>query len=122
MNRIRKYYSTMDKGEKSYMANKLFKEDNIVAAKVKVYIPDEILYPVDETTYSKGDRFDIEGEAFILAQVGAGLACLVSLVDGNYWTNPLLVVRIKSITTAELAKLADTTSTIKRTSKSGDNV
>jgi len=121
MNRIRKYYSTMDKGEKSYMANKLFKEDSIVAAKVKVYIPDEILYPVVEPTFRKGDRFNIEGEKFILAQVGSGMACLVSLENGNYWSTAKKVDKMSAITAVELAHVADYT-VIKRISKMGENV
>ena len=110
MNRIRKYYSTMDKGEKAYMANKLFKEDSVVAAKVKVYIPDEILYPKVAVTYAKGEQFTCAGDEYILAQVGSGMACLIGMEDGNYWSTAVEVGHMNAITEGEFALITDNTS------------
>ena len=107
INRIRKYYGTMDKGEKAYMANKLFKDDNVVAAKVKEFIPDELLYPKVEVTYKTGSRFKVAGENYILAQVGHAELALVCLTDGNRWAESVDVDNPQKVTEDEMSQITN---------------
>ncbi len=72
INRIRKYFKTMTEGEKIYLANKLYKEDGIVAQKVRKYIPE----PVPEPEFKKGD--------LVRYQRGLGVVVEVDKEDALY--------------------------------------
>ena len=43
MDDMRELYNSMSDGEKQYLANKLYKEDRVVAQKVREYVPSEML-------------------------------------------------------------------------------
>jgi hypothetical protein len=101
MNRIRKYFGTMSRGERQYMANKLWKDAGVVAQKLEIYIPEDVLRPEVEVKRKRGDRFDRNGETYILVSVNARNMGLVSLVDGNRWTDDTHVVSPRSITPTE---------------------
>ena len=56
MNEMRGLYNTLSAGEKRYLANKLYKEDRIVAQKVEDYIPEDLLQPeLPPLTFDVGD-------------------------------------------------------------------
>jgi hypothetical protein len=102
INRIRKYYATMDGGEKAYMANKLWKDDRVVAAKVKQYIPEDVLYPAPPAvTYARGDKFIHCGQVYILVSCDAKTMALVSLDDGNRWNDAQVTLSPTAVTEAE---------------------
>jgi hypothetical protein len=109
VNRIRKYYGTMYKGEKSYMANKLWAEDRVVAAKLKGYVPEEVLYPKVEVTYKRGQRFAHCGETYILVSCDAETMALVSIRDGNRWTDAVKVEKCQEVTQAEFKSICENT-------------
>jgi hypothetical protein len=106
VNRIRKYYATMDKGEKAYMANKLWAQDGVVAAKLKDYVPDDVMYPpVKEVTYRRGQKFNQAGETYILASCDAETMALISVRDGNRWTDAEKVLSVTKVTEAEFGRI-----------------
>jgi hypothetical protein len=110
VNRIRKYYATMDKGEKAYMANKLWAQDGVVAAKLKDYVPDDVMYPpVKEVTYRRGQKFNQAGETYILASCDAETMALISVRDGNRWTDAVKVDNINRITDVEFMAICEST-------------
>jgi len=100
----------MDKGEKAYMANKLFKDDLVVAAKVKEFIPDEILTPKVTVTYKAGDRFRVSDSTYLLAQVQPSSVCLVCLEEGNRWVEAIVVGDTKKVTESEMKEISNGTS------------
>jgi hypothetical protein len=109
VNRIRKYYGTMDKGEKAYMANKLWAEDRVVAAKIKGYVPDEVLNPVQPVTYTRGQKFVHCGETYILASCDADTMALISVRDGNRWTDAVDVNLCSRVSAAEFQLITENT-------------
>lgn len=60
MDTMRDWYQTLSEGEKIYLANKLWKEDRIVAQKIKQYIPEET-----QLRFAVGEEFYI-GKGYIV--------------------------------------------------------
>jgi hypothetical protein len=108
MEHMRRLYSGMSKGEKAYMANKLWKEDRIVAAKLKEYIPIDELYQPAPITYRRGQKFTVgysDTEIFVLATIAAGTMMLISVSDGNRWTEGVTVKNSLKVTEQEFKAL-----------------
>jgi hypothetical protein len=62
-----------------------------------------------ETTYSIGQILTEESddkEQFLIAQVDVGKVCLISLVTGNRWFDPIAVKSTRAITQEELKKMS----------------
>ncbi len=55
----------------------------------------------DEYYYERGQKFRKGKEYYILAQVENSAICLVSLKDGNRWTESVVVISTKEITENE---------------------
>jgi hypothetical protein len=108
MDKIRKYHNGMSKGEKQYMANKLWSADKVVAQKLQQYIPDDVLRPVRSPL--SGDIFETGdgGHRYMLATVGSNLVALVSLEDGNRWKDAVYVLDNLNITPREWYKVVGT--------------
>ena len=47
-------------------------------------------------TLKEGERVEITGVEYIFARVGYEEVCLINLVNGNRWENPVKVVRLQS--------------------------
>lgn len=60
INLTRQLYAELNEGQKIYLANKLFKEDRIVAQKIKQYIPESVLLPAP--TYKVGDEILVKAK------------------------------------------------------------
>jgi hypothetical protein len=60
---------------------------------------------VEEETYFIGDRFEIEGQEYILSRINNKLCLLINLSNGYYYENPIPVKDINKITKGELGKM-----------------
>jgi hypothetical protein len=112
INRIRKYYATMDKGEKAYMANKLFHDDKVVPIKLRQFIPEELLYiapPRPRETIERGNFFSQCGENYVLASIDSDMMCLISVRDGNRWTEGVDVTDCRDVTDREFNAICSNT-------------
>jgi len=65
--------------------------------------------PKEEPKYSIGQILTVESddkEQFIIAQVDSNKVCLISLVTGNRWLEPIAVKSARAITQEELKKMS----------------
>jgi len=63
---------------------------------------------VEEVTYKKGQRFNIEDELAILAQTDDFSCALIKLESGNRYANSIKVGNPKGITQEELNRMSHT--------------
>jgi hypothetical protein len=106
--RIRKYHDAMTRGEKQYMANKLWKDDRVLAQKLERYVPDDVMYP--HVGFKGGQMFhtgsrDRGDNRYMLVQPDRCAMALVSMQDGNRWKEPVMVLNPLNISTAEWNKI-----------------
>lgn len=59
-----------------------------------------------QETYKCGQRFRLDSEIYILAQTEQKKVALISLSNGNRWTDPISVWNVNSISQSELQKMA----------------
>ena len=87
----------------------------------RVFNPIPTPAPTPEPTYRIGDVFKqnsfSDDGGYILAQVNDGQCCLVSLTDGNRFTNPVGVGDVNKITARELRKMWGRTGEFTRVKK-----
>jgi len=60
---------------------------------------------VEEEVYSMGDRFEIEGDEYILSRITYNTAILINLKTGNFWDEAIKVADHGKITKQELKKI-----------------
>jgi hypothetical protein len=63
-----------------------------------------VKFPQEET-YFIGDRFEIDGNEYILSRINNKLCLLINLSTGNYYENPIPVEDINKITKVELGRM-----------------
>ena len=112
MDHLREMYETLSTGEKIYLANKLYKEDRIVAQKVRSHLPEEILAPkeppltlrkgdvvrVTSVDYNADEAFVKEGAIGIVTQVDDDNTTYpygVALADGKEWFRPVQLEKMR---------------------------
>ena len=61
----------------------------------------------EERTYKVGDRFFISGGTYILAQISAVKLILISLYNGNRWSEPVNVEDVDRVTESELKAICN---------------
>jgi len=74
----------------------------------RVAVPKTAVTVVKEVTYKTGQRFKIGNDLAILAQTSHSLYALISLGDGNRYTEPISVGNSYIITQEELSRMSYT--------------
>src|SRR5687767_3438497 len=60
----------------------------------------------ESDTVKIGQFYAIDNEPYILAQPSPRQCCLINLIGGNRWNDPIPVVNVNAITQAEFSRMA----------------
>jgi hypothetical protein len=89
---VAEVYESMSSGEKQHMANKLYKDDRVVAQCMKEHLED---------TFALGDRVEVQHEnswiehsEYIIAKGdrNTDTCVLINIVTGGRWSQPHLIL------------------------------